>query len=65
MTLQDYIFGGPKVADLNISTIRTVAWGLPFQELAQTYVVLVVFSPYKMAPHLFVQQRSFISYVYW
>ena len=62
MTLQNYIFGGQKVADLNISA---VAWGLPFQVLAQIYVVLVVFSPYKVAPHLSVQQHSFISYVHW
>ena len=62
MTSQNYIFGGPKVAELNVGA---VVWGLPFQVPAQIYVVLVVFSPYKMAPHLSVQQRSFISYVYW
>ena len=41
--------------NLNIST---EAWGFPFHVLAQIYVVLVVFSPYKMAPQISVQQRS-------
>ena len=43
------------MVDLNISTM---AWGLPLKVLAQIYVVLVVFRPYKMA-HLTVQQRSY------
>ena len=59
MTFQDHFFGGGfeywylgiRFAISNAGTI---------------YVVLVVFSPYKMLyTHLSVQQCSFISKVYW